>query len=123
MTVLAEQPRVPAGQEGGGRFASTACPRVYALLDALADEPQRSTRVAIAAPRCPHGHFARWAARNCCGGEVAVLVGAPGSAGEAAPCTGRTNAGDACTRRTTRTDRHGRPACHDHGGRPAAATS
>lgn len=64
------QPRVPAGQAGGGRFATAECPRVYALLDTLAPEPgapdERVNWTAVAAPRCPHGHFARWAARNCC---------------------------------------------------------
>jgi hypothetical protein len=24
---------------------------------------------AVPAPKCPHGHFARWAARNCCAGR------------------------------------------------------
>ncbi len=26
---------------------------------------QRPNVVRVPAPRCPHGHFARWAARNC----------------------------------------------------------
>jgi hypothetical protein len=64
------QPRVPAGSPGGGRFATAECPRVYALLDTLAPEPEEDPhkpwRVAVPAARCPHGHFARWAARNCC---------------------------------------------------------
>lgn len=59
-----EQPR-----DAGGRFATKECPRVYALLDALAESvPIRERReggYAVEAPRCPHGHFARWAARNC----------------------------------------------------------
>lgn len=114
---MTEQLRVPAGQEGGGRFASRACPAVYALLDTLAPaEEGRSTRIAVAAPRCPHGHFARWAARNCCGSDVAVVVG---DATEAVPCGAPTNGGDRCSRRTTRR-RAGRPACHQHGGRPTS---
>lgn len=116
MTTALEQPRVPAGSSGGGRFASQACPRVYALLDTLAPE-ERSTRVDVPAPRCPHGHFVRWAARNCCGSEVGVDAG-----DGALPCTGRTNAGVTCGRRTTRR-RHGRPACHSHGGLPAATAA
>lgn len=59
-----EQPRDALGQ-----FASRECPRVYALLDALADVAPVRERpeggYAVAAPRCPHGHFVRWAARNC----------------------------------------------------------
>lgn len=60
------QERVPAGQPGGGRFASTACPAVYALLDTLAPpvlrpDPDRPQHTAVDAPMCPHGHFARWA--------------------------------------------------------------
>lgn len=68
------QPRVPAGQEGGGRFASVSCPRVYALLDGLAEdapEPEPTEddpvievapgRFRVWAPQCPHGHFRRWA--------------------------------------------------------------
>jgi hypothetical protein len=37
------QPRVPAGQEGGGRFASAECPTTYRLLAALrpVEEPRR----------------------------------------------------------------------------------
>jgi hypothetical protein len=53
-----------------GRFATAECPRVYALLDSLAppaDAPdERPNHTAVAAPRCPHGHFVRWAAANCC---------------------------------------------------------
>lgn len=48
-----------------GRFATAECPRVYALLDALAPLEGVPNHWAVPAPRCPHGHFARWAARNC----------------------------------------------------------
>ncbi len=64
MTVI-DQPRVPAGREGGGRFATKACPAVYALLDTLAPQEQEQRPEggwAVPAPKCPHGHFARWAA-------------------------------------------------------------
>jgi hypothetical protein len=69
VTVL-DQPRVPAGEEGGGRFATKACPQVYALLDTLApQEPEREgvsgRYYRVEAPRCPHGHFARWAVHHC----------------------------------------------------------
>lgn len=68
-----EQPRVPAGRPGGGRFASTSCPRVYALLDTLAGsapEPEDGeviaedgSRVTFHVRKCPHGHTRRWADR------------------------------------------------------------
>ena len=74
MTAAVDQPRVPAGQAGGGRFAAkpapSACATVYALLDGLAAqvEPRAGeviyddgVRVSFYAPRCPHGHFRRWA--------------------------------------------------------------
>lgn len=76
MTATPTRPRVPAGDPDGhgGRFASAECPRVYAMLDALAEHapppvPTARTPVVEAepghfrvwAPRCPHGHFARWA--------------------------------------------------------------
>lgn len=84
------------------------------------------TWVPVEAPRCEHGSFARWAARNCCAPHSRLLVRSgdltltpPDGAGQ--PCAGRTAAGASCTRRTHRTDRHGRPACHDHGGHPADA--
>ncbi|TFV83176.1 hypothetical protein [Blastococcus sp. CT_GayMR16] len=32
---------------------------------AAAVDPERLPRVPVHAPRCPHGHFARWATRNC----------------------------------------------------------
>jgi len=55
--------------DAAGRFASKACPRVYALLDTLAETGTVTVRAeggwAVHAARCPHGHFARWAARNC----------------------------------------------------------
>lgn len=61
--------RVPAGVPEGGRFATRECPRVYALLDSLAPAEAREGTDGryhrVPAPRCPHGHFARWAARNC----------------------------------------------------------
>ena len=73
MTVL-DQPRVPAGQPGGGRFAGkaapSACSTVYALLDALAEtaEPEEGevvyddgVRVTFHVRWCPHGHTKRWA--------------------------------------------------------------
>lgn len=64
------QPRVPAGQAGGGRFATAECPRVYALLDSLAppaDGPdERPNWHPVPAPRCRHGSFQRWAVSNCC---------------------------------------------------------
>lgn len=127
------QPRRPAG-DGKGRggqfapkFATPACPSVYALLDGLADaapDPQPTAANptverpgggwAVYAPTCPHGSFLRYAQRNCC-----RPAGAPtptASTGDAAAqCTGTTTSGDRCTRTTTRTF-HGRPACHDHGG-------
>lgn len=75
---MSGQLRVPAGQEGGGRFASRECPSTYRLLAAArvrepaeermagwatdADNPQRTL---VPAARCPHGHFARWAAAHC----------------------------------------------------------
>jgi hypothetical protein len=49
-----------------GRFASVECPRMYALLDGMAPEEGVGSRYyRVPAPRCPHGHFARWAARHC----------------------------------------------------------
>lgn len=71
---MSRQPRVPAGSPGGGQFASTECPRLYALLDTLAAgapvpmataaEPLLEVSPGhwrVYAPRCPHGHFRRWA--------------------------------------------------------------
>lgn len=66
------QPRHPAGSAVGGRFASVECPRVYALLDTLSPpEPEPTAenpvvevapgRFLVYAPKCPHGHFRRWA--------------------------------------------------------------
>lgn len=49
-----------------GRFATRECPRVYALLDQLAPVERPGGGFVVEAPRCPHGSFARWAARNCC---------------------------------------------------------
>lgn len=74
--------RVPAGHAGGGRFASVECPTTYRLLAGLRApaEPVAVLRIgesgrvsyedgvsrhAVPAPRCPHGHFARWATANC----------------------------------------------------------
>lgn len=65
--MTAVQPRVPAGQEGGGRFASVECPTTYRLLAALRPveearpDPERPGRYVVPAPKCPHGHFRRWA--------------------------------------------------------------
>lgn len=37
----------------------------------VADVPEeRPNHYAVPAPRCPHGHFARWARRNCCAGKA-----------------------------------------------------
>lgn len=76
------QTRVPAGavdpfgRPAGGRFASRECPRVYALLDTLTPptppperppesgawpDPDNPARTIVAAPKCPHGYFARYA--------------------------------------------------------------
>jgi hypothetical protein len=74
--VTSTQLRTPAGavdalgRPAGGRFASKACPAVYALLDTLTPapetrtDPERPQRILVAAPRCPHGHFVRWARRT-----------------------------------------------------------
>lgn len=51
--------------DAAGRFASKACPRVYALLDTLAPTPRPEGGFSVHAPKCPHGHFERWAAANC----------------------------------------------------------
>lgn len=119
------QPRIPAGAPGGGRFAPAACRTAYAVLDALAatldSEVQPDPgghRIEVPAPRCAHGHFARWASRNCCAPTAAP---AGGPAGGAAGCEGSTATGEQCTRRTTRRDRTGRPACHLHGGHATPA--
>lgn len=116
--------RVPAGAPGGGRFAPGACRHAYAVLDALAaaaaPDPEPApvgTRVEVDAPRCVHGSFARWAVRNCCATLPAPAAASPAVGGDAVPCTGRREDGDRCTRRTTRRDRTGRAACHQHGGR------
>lgn len=116
----ATQPRVPAGAPGGGRYAPKACRAAYEALDRLAHqvaEPvapeERSSFIAVPAPRCPHGSFARWAARNCCATRPDATVTA---LGDAHPCTGARTDGGPCSRTTTRRDRTGRPACHDHGG-------
>lgn len=60
------QPRVPAGHPGGGRFATAECPRVYAMLDTLTPpepraDPGRPQHTVVPAPKCPHGHYTRWA--------------------------------------------------------------
>jgi hypothetical protein len=61
--------RVPAGSPEGGRFATAECPTTYRLLAAVrAVEPREGTGGRyhpVPAPKCPHGHYARWAARNC----------------------------------------------------------
>jgi len=67
---VTEQPR-----DEGGRFATKECPGTYRLLAALrgpSEGPVVRVRTgspgwSVEAPRCPHGHFARWAARNCPG--------------------------------------------------------
>lgn len=62
-----DPPRVPAGQAGGGRFATAECPTTYRLLAALRPagepwpDPTQPGRYVCPAPRCPHGHFRRWA--------------------------------------------------------------
>jgi len=50
-----------------GQFASRECPTTYRLLVAAGGPPEEGVPnfYAVAAPRCPHGHFARWAAANC----------------------------------------------------------
>jgi hypothetical protein len=62
--VTAVQPRDALGQ-----FASKACPRMYAMLDEVAADPlapvERPNFYAVPAPRCPHGHFQRWARLHC----------------------------------------------------------
>jgi hypothetical protein len=30
------------------------------------EDPAQPGRTVLRVARCPHGHFARWAARNCC---------------------------------------------------------
>jgi hypothetical protein len=40
------------------------CPPIPEPQPVPEDTQDRYYRVP--APRCPHGHFARWAARNCC---------------------------------------------------------
>lgn len=126
---MTDQPRVPAGLPGGGRFAPVACASAYAVLDALAAraedglppgwtrDPDYPARILLPDPgRCPHGSFPSYAARNCCrptAAGVLPLTG-PGTCGQP------TADGSRCTRRTTRTDRHGHPACHQHGGTTTA---
>lgn len=73
---MSGQRRVPAGQAGGGRFATAECPSTLRRIVAWRPgeelpagwslDPANPQRTVIAAQRCPHGHFARWAARNCC---------------------------------------------------------
>jgi len=62
--VTVEQPRDALGQ-----FASRECPTTYRLLASVrpVDEPRARPGGgwSVEAPRCPHGHFARWAAVNC----------------------------------------------------------
>jgi hypothetical protein len=61
------QARVPAGSSEGGRFASVECPTTYRLLAALRPEeecrpdPDNPARTIVPAPKCPHGHYRRWA--------------------------------------------------------------
>lgn len=120
MTAVAERARVPAGVPGGGRFAPEACRTAYLALDALAaraaEPPAGGNRILVPAPRCPHGSFARWAARNCCATDGLAIVGGQ----SALPCTGSRRDGSRCTRTTT-LRAHGKPACHDHGGHQSAA--
>lgn len=110
--------RVPAGAPGGGQFAPKACRAAYAALDELAhraaDPAPGSNRVVLEVARCPHGSFARWAARNCCADVLPA-------AGGGARCTGSRRDGARCTRPTLLLDPAGRPACHHHGGRSTAA--
>jgi len=107
----------------GGRFVPKELE--YAHLQPAAREdalpagwtldPKCPARVLLPAPMCPHGHYARWAERNCRG----CTPSAAAPAGDALPCTGSKANGGACGRSTTYRFR-GRPACHDHGGtRPA----
>jgi hypothetical protein len=81
----AARPRVPAGQSGGGQFAPQAWmfetgplpfldrPSAAELpplpdLEPTAENPVIEVRPnawRVYAPKCPHGHFAHWAAKNC----------------------------------------------------------
>jgi len=74
--------------------------------------------VRLYAPKCPHGHFARWAAHHCtaCNPDLAAAF-----TGSAATCTGTRRDGSPCTRTTTHR-LAGLPACHDHGGQPATTS-
>lgn len=134
MTALLEAPVLDAlgnAHDRLGRFApkapaltSPACTTAYRLLD-LAQEhadddplpagwsydPGNRNRITIAVSRCPHGHFSRWAADNCC------REGGPHTRSTtAARCTGTKTNGTPCTLRTTTTNRAGHPACSHHGG-------
>ncbi len=63
---MSGQPRDEAG-----RFATAECPRMYAMLDTLAPREEELPEgvegryYRVPAPRCPHDHFARWAAHHC----------------------------------------------------------
>jgi hypothetical protein len=74
VTAAVVQPRVPAGQAGGGRFAAkaapSACAGVYAVLDRWAAEREpedgeavreEGARTVLHVRWCPHGHTRRWA--------------------------------------------------------------
>lgn len=54
-----------------GQFASRECAGTYRLLAALrgSGEPEafRPNHTTVPAPRCPHGHFTRWALKHCRG--------------------------------------------------------
>lgn len=55
----------PYLRDQAGRFA--AKPPRRDRLRPVPDEPTpASNRYVVPAPRCPHGSFARWAAKNCC---------------------------------------------------------
>ncbi len=135
--------RVPAGLPGGGRFAPKACAGAYAALDALGvavdltcdvdgsplpagwtRDPHNPNRIHIAplVPPCPHGFISPWGIASCRGCHPAA--GTPAGAavgGDPDTCRGHKVDGSPCTRRTSRRDRRGRPACHDHGGHPTTA--
>lgn len=50
-----------------GQFASRECPTTYRLLVEAFAPPEEGVPnyYAVQVARCPHGHFARWAAANC----------------------------------------------------------
>jgi len=106
----------------GGRFIPKQLEYAH-LVEAhvVEDTPAPGTRITVHAPRCPHGHFSRWALRNCvpCREPLQVQSVRTDSPTGAQQCTGTKDDGDRCTRRTPRRFR-GRPACHQHGGTPTS---